>query len=167
MPDSWLRGRSCRSCSSPEEGRYIGPAPANGLDGREELPVGIVLQQVPFGAGGESLVQIRRFSVNSEDQYLQPGMVPLDPAGCLEARELRHGDVEYDHVGTRARFVQHVEEVLAVSCLAHDLEISRTRKDPLDLPPEQDVVVSQNNVIRAHVSLDSEGRRWAGRRIIR
>ena len=71
----------------------------HGADGREQVLVGGVLQQVGARARGERAKNVRLIGVHAEDDHARRPIELLRARGHLDAVQFRHADVENEHVG--------------------------------------------------------------------
>ena len=71
----------------------------DGADGRKQILVGRVLQQVGAGAGRERADDVRLVGMHAEDDDARRPIELLRPRGDLDAVQFRHADVENEQIG--------------------------------------------------------------------
>src|SRR5512143_1473381 len=134
------------------EGRRSVDPPLPDLSyGGEEFGVCVLLQEKAVCAQRERLVQILLVPVHGEDQHFHPGVPGFNLAHGFKAAQLRHRDIENNHVG--GRFVQELNEFDAVTRFSDNLEFWRFLDNASQPLAKQCVIVSQGDAIRTHGSM--------------
>ena len=129
-----------------EPRRDVGPAPADAVDGREEVGLGVLLQDVSVRPCGHGSVEERGLLVHGEDEHFH--FRPERPhfVDRLYAPETRHRDVE-DHQ-IRGEPLEELEEVQPVVRLPDHLQPRGGLDEPPETLSEDDVIVGKDDPIR-------------------